>query len=331
MVQTESVAPLSLQLAPQRFLDATSPTGENVLNLLIYPGIISDLLFQLENTSNRSLRWRLELEGEFPSNWYNWTQEEDEKEIASRQKITKTIRFFIPEDFFENQFAVTDRQPQLKLNYEARILLYVEQNNRSQLVVYRLFSIFVRLPSTYINLLPPMYKEVDFLNRFLNIFEQTFDPAVQTLGVLWAYLDPLTAPESMLPFLASWVAWEIDDRLDIKRQRRLISNAVTLYRWHGTLFGLRFYLHLCTGLPLDEHLPEPEKHIGIEEVFNDGFILGETILGQDSIIGGGRPYHFFVYLRPEKSQQIEENLVREIIEREKPAFCTYELNIIYRD
>jgi phage tail-like protein len=86
----------------------------------------------------------------------------------------------------------------------------------------------------------------------------------------------LTAPEALLPFLAHWVAWPIDRRWDTKQQRRFIRNAVELYRWHGTRQGLRFYLHLYTELPLDEDLPEAEKHISIEEIFYAGFCDGRN-------------------------------------------------------
>jgi phage tail-like protein len=145
---------------------------------------------------------------------------------------------------------------------------------------------------------------------------------------LWAYLDPLTAPKALLPFLASWVAWPMDPRWSTQKQRRLIRQALEIYRWRGTRRGLRLYLHLYTDLPLDEDIPqEADKHIGIEEVFGDGFVLSTTCLGQDSIIGGGRPYHFIVTLRPDPDVPLDEKLVRYIIEQEKPAFCTYELYI----
>jgi hypothetical protein len=45
------------------------------------------------------------------------------------------------------------------------------------------------------------------------------------------------------------------------------------------------------------------------------------------MIGGGRPYHFIVRLRSQPPGLIDEQLVRHIIEQEKPAFCTYELYI----
>jgi hypothetical protein len=55
--------------------------------------------------------------------------------------------------------------------------------------------------------------------------------------------------------------------------------------------------------------------------------MGETLIGTDSMLGGGRLFHFFVRLRPEPDKQINEGLVRDIIEREKPAFRTYDILI----
>ena len=166
------------------------------------------------------------------------------------------------------------------------------------------------------------------MGRLLKIFEQSFEPAVQTLDSLWAYLDPLTAPQALLPFLAQWVAWQMQPQIGLQRQRQLIRSAIQIYRWRGTRRGLRFYLHLATDLPLDEHLlDEADKHIGISESFGRGAVFGESRLGEDAILGGGRPFHFIVHLRPDSSHQIDESLVRSIIEQEKPAFCTYDLYI----
>jgi phage tail-like protein len=295
-------------------------------NLLLYPGEPGEMLVQLENLGTHSLRWRLEVEGDFPLNWCLWQQEEAE-EIAANQKVDKALCFRIPEDYFENQYALEGGRDRLKINYETQVYVYAEAQTERQLLAYRVFNLCVRPSSSYVNFVPAIYREVDFMGRFLTIFEQAFDPAVQTIDVLWAYLDPLTAPESLLPFLANWVAWPIDHRWDIKQQRRLIRNAVELYRWHGTRRALRFYLHLYTELPLDESLEEAEKHISIEENFTRGFVMGETLIGRDSMLGSGRPFHFSVRLRPEPGKQIDERLVRDIIEREKPAFCTYDLLI----
>jgi phage tail-like protein len=68
----------------------------------------------------------------------------------------------------------------------------------------------VRPDSRYLKFLPTVYREVDLIGRLLKVFEQSLDPAIQTLEMLWAYLDPLTAPEALLPFLAYWVGWPSD-------------------------------------------------------------------------------------------------------------------------
>jgi Phage tail protein (Tail_P2_I) len=131
----------------------------------------------------------------------------------------------------------------------------------------------------------------------------------------------------LLPFLAYWVGWEFDYSWELPQQRRLIRRAVELYRWRGTRKGLRLYLHLYTGLPLDEDISnENDKHISITEPFGHGFILNDAELG-NAVLGGGRAYHFIVRLRPDSPNTIHEALIRRIIEQEKPAFCTYELSI----
>lgn len=305
-------------------------------NLLLYPGEPGEMLVHLENLGDRSLRWRLEIKIEGKENlhldWCSWRQEEAE-EIAGHQKVDLPLYFQIPEDYFENQSILNERGDRLKINYETQVSVYAvyPEAQTERQVAYRVFNLCLRPSSSYLNFVPTIYREIDFMGRFLTIFEQAFDPAVQAIDVLWAYLDPLTAPEALLPFLANWVAWPIDRRWDIKQQRRLIRNAVELYHWHGTRRGLRFYLHLYTELPLDENLPEAEKHISIEEIFTQGFVMGQTLIGRDSMLGGGRPFHFMVRLRPEPDRQIDEGLVRNIIEREKPAFCTYELAIAPTD
>ena len=79
---------------------------------------------------------------------------------------------------------------------------------------------------------------------------------------------------------------------------------------------------------MDEHLPEEtEKHIGIVEYFRRGFVFGEAKISEDTIIGGGSPFHFAVYLRPSDANQVDELLIRNVIEQEKPAFSTYDLYI----
>lgn len=344
MVQSPSLA---IQVASMRLPEAIESPGlsvkfskrkgaeteDNYTNdLLLYPGEAEQILVAVENLDNirdRILECSIELSGNFPSSWCESNHEDLHFEIPPNTKIDKPISFKVDADFFENQQAL-NQKTQLQLDYQVQIQVFLSAaNGQQRLVEYQVFYLLVRPETSYLDFLPSIFREKDAARRFISIFEQAIDPVVQTTDVLWAYFNPLTAPEGFLPFLAKWVGWEIDKRWTLEQQRRLIRNAVTLYRWHGTKHGLRLYLHYYTDLPLDEDLEEEsEKHISIEENFNDGFVVGEVNLDENPMLAGGKPYHFTVRLRTDTSHQLDEELIREIIERYKPAFSNYELSII---
>lgn len=344
MTQARDILPLRLQLTPMQLPEvspqpiggsresatpllsqATQETDRRGCYLTLFPGEPSELLLQLENLSNHGLNLEIQIQGDFPSQWYRLGMEG--RELLANGRMEAVIRFYLPADFFESnqdwQANSTHR-----LDYRGQIYVYYRQSGTGNKHVESVsFNLYVRPHSLYLNFVPEIYQDVDFIGRFLKIFEQAFEPTVQSLDALWAYLDPLMTPETLLPFLAHWVGWQLNPALSLQRQRYLIRQAMEIYRWRGTRRGLRFYLHLFTDLPLDDHLPEEQKHICIQEVFGQGFMMGNTRLNQDSLIGGGQPYHFIVRLRPEPLTQIDELLVHQIIRQEKPAFCTYELYI----
>jgi phage tail-like protein len=307
-----------------------SPTN---CKLLVNPNEPSEIVVKLKNSSNRSLLTNLRVEGDFPSQWLQIGMEGNE--LPPYAEMEAVLYFQVPEDFFENQEAIIHGQP-LTINYQGQLQVYggyassnsdSEISPRLELFDIEPFQLYVRPSSLYLDFLPDTYREVDFVGRLLKIFEECLEPDVQILNTLWAYLDPMLAPENMLPFLSHWVGWEMSPILDIERQRYLIKQAMQIYRWRGTRRGLRFYIHLFTGLPLDEHLPEAEKHISIFEITGRGFVLSEAILGQNASTGGGRPFHFVVRIRNDLQNSLDLPLIHRIIEREKPVFCTYELEI----
>ena len=336
MTQAYSPELLILDLVPLRLPEADPDTlaiaggggngAEENQSLLLVPGEPSDLLVKLENLGTRALELAVELGGDFPQNWCSIRTEGNF--LAPGEKMEAVLRFQIPADFFENPSAIAPGQV-LKLDYQTLVAVYGSQPGTVlKLLEVANFNLYVRPKSRYQEFLPGVYREIDFVGRFLQIFEATFEPDVQILANLWAYLDPITAPTGMLEFLAHWVGWEIQPYLTIDQQRSLIRNAIEIYRWRGTRRGLRLYLHLATGLPLDDHLVnEDEKHIAIYEFLTSGCVFGETRLGTDAILGGGKPFHFKVCLRPLANFPINEALVRTVIEQEKPAFCSYELKI----
>lgn len=341
---------LHLQLTPMQMPDAVQALAAGTSNnsallpinlasnnkiagseIVVYPGEPSEIVLQLENLGSYSLELNVDIKGNFPPEWCSVKREPEQQGpyiFEPKAQMNVVLCFQIPDNFFEEQRAL-EPSHSLVLDYHGSIYVhYIELGTRRPSVETAAFNLYIRPRSLYLDFLPTLYREVDFIGRFLKIFEQAFEPAVQTLDNLWAYLDPMTAPQSLLPFLASWVAWPMDSRWTVERQRYLIRSAVELYRWRGTRRGLRLYIHLYTNLPLDNHIiTEADKHICIEEIRGQGFVLGGTRLGQDAMIGGGRPYHFIVRLRPDYPEQVDEKLIRHIIDQEKPAFCTYELYI----
>lgn len=335
LVRSNSV--LTLQLMPMRQLEAIpraqkADSGPPIIaepqdtDLLVHPGETSEMLLQVGNRTNQAMATEIEVRGSFPRQWVKIHAEG--RRVLPRQQMWIGIYFDVPADFFEDDSRWANNS-ELSLDYPCSISIYYwETEGAPRSVEVIDFILYIRPRSLYLKFMPALYREVDLVGRLLRIFEESFEPTVWTLQTMWAYLDPITAPKALLPFLAHWVGWKLIPGIDQERQRRLIRNALSLYRWRGTRRGLRYYLHLYTGLPLDEHIPEEsQKHIAIEEPFGPGFILGESHLGRETVLGGGRCYHFMVRLRPDVPEQIDEQLVRMIVEQEKPTWCTYELYI----
>jgi len=310
MAKTSQALPLSVQLVSMRSPEAQITQAGAGCSLLICPGEPSEILVKLTNSSNRAKQIELRLEGSFPRSWCRIGMEGNL--LPPHSQMEAVLYFQIEPDFFENSAVLHQ-----SIDHTAQLLVYAEQDLVESAPIY----LYVRPQSQYLQYLPDIYREVDFVGRLLKIFEETLEPVAQKLDLLWAYLDPLTAPPTLLPFLAHWVGWELSPALTIDRQRFLIKQALQLYRWRGTKLGLRFYLHLFTGLP-----PTPE-HIQITEVAGRGFVMNEARLGQETMVGGGLPYHFLVHLRNDLGLSLNRSLIAQIIDQEKPAFCTYELVI----
>lgn len=108
--------------------------------------------------------------------------------------------------------------------------------------------------SRYLQYLPAIFEErredahtLD-LGQFLLPFEAVFDEFDAVLAAIDRYFAPELAPANdFLPWLASWVALTLDEEWEEDKRRRLISEAVELYRWRGTARGIKRYLALYTG------------------------------------------------------------------------------------
>jgi phage tail-like protein len=101
--------------------------------------------------------------------------------------------------------------------------------------------------SRYLAHLPAMFQENEFLGRFLLLFESVWEPLEQRQDHLPLYFDPRTAPSKFLEWLASWLHLTLNPHWPEERRRLLLDEAMELYRWRGTPYGLSRMLEVCTG------------------------------------------------------------------------------------
>ena len=70
---------------------------------------------------------------------------------------------------------------------------------------------------SYLQYLPAVFQDDDqsrlFLDRFLSIFQTTFDSLDSFIDNLWQLFDPFMTPDAVFPWLAAWVALPLDPGL----------------------------------------------------------------------------------------------------------------------
>jgi phage tail-like protein len=93
--------------------------------------------------------------------------------------------------------------------------------------------------------------EADFLRRFLLVF-QTLSHETETRIAYRAMIgDPVRMEPRFLPWLASWLDFTLDERIPVTRRRIFLRRAVELFKWRGTVHGIREMIKTLTGLEVD--------------------------------------------------------------------------------
>jgi len=173
------------------------------------------------------------------------------------------------------------------------------------------------LKSRYIQYLPALYRDDEFMTQFLLIFESVMRPLENSVNNLELYLDPKMTPEPVLTWLGSWLGLALDPTLPLERRRELVKRSAELYRWRGTKRGLSEYLRIYTGTvpEISEYIPgmrlEPGTQLGIE-----------TKLGSS-----GKGHHFTVTLYLDENHAVSTDAVKAIVDSQKPAQTIYTLDI----
>jgi phage tail-like protein len=134
-----------------------------------------------------------------------------------------------------------------------------------------------------------------FLSRMLLIYESVWEPLEQRQDHIGMYYDPRTCPVGLLPFLAGWLQLSLDRHWPEPRRRRLLREAMDLYRWRGTPFGLTRMIEVCTG-------------------------LAPTVTEDPA-----RPYTFSIKVRLPAGSEVRRDFVQHLVEAHKPAHVGYTL------
>lgn len=218
--------------------------------------------------------------------------------------------------------------------------------------------LFERLPALYRNNAP----RTDFLRRLTALFGSAFAEIEEEISGIGAVLDPLSVREQDLPWLASWLAVDLDPDAPLSERRRAIIDAFQNDGARGTAQGFKAALLIEAGVhatvtePISEAAwwllpaapacgtPGPSAgprlgegtRLGAAEPF--GAILSSTAaFGRSHLIAdeeAGAPlfepsaFRFTVEVhRAEVGTSARLQKVRDAIEREKPAHTVAQLEI----
>lgn len=106
--------------------------------------------------------------------------------------------------------------------------------------------------SSYLQYLPAVYQEDDqsrvFLDRFLRIFQTTFDSLDRTIDQMWTLFDPLATPDTWYNWLAAWIALPVNPLWTDQQRRAALESAGQLYPQRGTPAGVQQLVKQDSGV-----------------------------------------------------------------------------------
>lgn len=181
-----------------------------------------------------------------------------------------------------------------------------------------------QLPAVFAEAIDKLRDEEEqhpFFERFLLGFEDASRPLQKTLSRMDELFGAYTTPPEYLLWLGAWVCAQVDESWPEMRRRRLIREAVELYRWRGTRRGLSRYIEIYAGVT-PEIVDQPVKGMRLSP---------ETKMGGKDTILGDVPFHTFVVtVATPDPTQLNEQVLHDIISYEKPAHTAYSLRVVKR-
>lgn len=202
-----------------------------------------------------------------------------------------------------------------------------------------------RLPQIYSSEAAP----AAFLGRYLAMLEGQYGDLANRADTRHRLLDPAAAPTEALPWLAGFVGLALDRRWPEAARRTLIAEANWLFRFRGTVPGLRRMLQILLGIPAVSTIPAIIEHFKVRglggalvgesdaltanAVLGAGFRVGGSIGTTDeAAVAGADPAaaidtaaHRFTVVLPMLLDAEQRAVIKRLLEVHRPAHTLYDL------
>ena len=159
--------------------------------------------------------------------------------------------------------------------------------------------------------LPGVFQGDSFTQRWCSAMDEVVAPVITTLDSFSAYLDPATAPEDLLPWLAGWMGIALDGHQSAERQRELVQIGVELLQWRGTARGVRAAVRALFDIE-----PELSESGGTAQSTQTGTPLP----------GSDRP-DLLVRLRVPNPEEFDVRRLDALVEMAKPAHLPHRVEV----
>ncbi|MFZ5475675.1 MAG: phage tail protein [Myxococcota bacterium] len=178
----------------------------------------------------------------------------------------------------------------------------------------------------------------DALRRFLFIFQHLMTSITDRIDQIPTLIDPATTDPRFLPWIASWVSFELDSSLPIHQQRELVRRAIRLYRTRGTVAGIEEMIRVLTSAPVAVNELRPPKpfvlgrsHLAGGPTVEARYVRGEP--AASFVVEPSRAKTTFFALVLEDEEKFRKRFgerapvvlrrIAQIVTNEKPAHVTF--------
>lgn len=215
-------------------------------------------------------------------------------------------------------------------------------------VIKTLTVFFPRI--TWLDYLPAVYQEnpgtMDFLERFLSIFESLTYETDFEIEHLTHLFDAEGAPYEFLSWLGLWLSFSVDGNWPEAKTRAFIKKAVYFYKMRGTRRGLQEMLDFFTGdkTYIVENFGTAAASAGTcEKAINKTHSADSIFLPPDKataktsddkevplleVLYGKERFCFCVLLSASGLEAYKPETIKRIIDEQKPAHTCYGLKTL---